>query len=242
MEKRATLEVIAPTVEEAVNQGLSELGLPPDAVEIEVLDSGARGLFGLGGRQVRVRLTVKGGEAESAGESPAAPEGVVSEAGEVSAEADDALLRLAEQTVAELLDRMKIRARLETRYGEADDDGRRPVLVDIHGDDLGVLIGRRAEILNALQYIVNLIVGKKAESWVQIVIDVEGYRMRRDRQLRQMARRMAEQAVRTGRRQVLEPMAANERRIIHLELRDHPQVLTQSIGEEPARKVTIVPK
>ncbi len=239
MSERATLEIIAPTVEEAVSQGLNELGLPPEAVEVEVLDSGARGLFGLGGRQVRVRLTVKGDqppvEAESRRE-PAGPETL-----EPPTETDE-LLRLSEQTVADLLNRMKIQARLETRYGEADEEGQQAVLVDIRGNDLGVLIGRRAEILNALQYIVNLMVSKQLERWVQIVIDVEGYRTRRDRQLRQMARRMAEQAVRTGRRQVLEPMAASERRIIHLELRDHPQVITQSIGEEPARKVTIVPK
>jgi spoIIIJ-associated protein len=239
MNERATLEIIAPTVEEAVSQGLSELGLPPEAVEVEVLDSGARGLFGLGGRQVRVRLTIKGSE------MPASQESVSASAERKALESppeEDELLRLSEQTVAELLDRMRIQARLEVRYGEADEEGQRPVLVDIRGNDLGVLIGRRAEILNALQYIVNLMVSKQLERWVQIVIDVEGYRARRDRQLRQMARRMAEQAIRTGRRQVLEPMAANERRIIHLELRDHPQVLTQSIGEEPARKVTIVPK
>ena len=114
--------------------------------------------------------------------------------------------------------------------------------MDIQGNDLAILIGRRAEILNALQYIVNLIVSKQVEHWVQIVIDVEGYRARRERQLRQMAQRMADQAIHTGRRQVLEPMSAGDRRIIHLELRDHPRVITQSIGEEPSRKVTIVPK
>jgi spoIIIJ-associated protein len=137
---------------------------------------------------------------------------------------------------------MKIQARVEARYGEPDEEGKRPVHIDVRGNDLGVLIGRRAEILNAMQYIVNLIVSKQVESWVQIVIDVEGYRARRERQLRQMAQRMADQAVRTGRRQVLEPMAAVERRIVHLELRNHPKVTTQSIGEEPGRKVTIVPK
>jgi spoIIIJ-associated protein len=77
---------------------------------------------------------------------------------------------------------------------------------------------------------------------VQVNIDVEGYRARRERQLRQMARRMADQAVKTGHRQSLEPMPANERRLIHIELRDHPDVITQSVGEEPGRKVTIVPK
>ncbi len=155
---------------------------------------------------------------------------------------DDNLLFISQRTVSEMLEKMKNQARVEARYGEADEEGQRPVHIDIRGNDLAVLIGRRAEILNAMQYIVNLIVSKQVEYWVQIIIDVEGYRARRERQLRQMAQRMADQAVRTGRRQVLEPMAAVERRIVHLELRNHPKVTTQSIGEEPSRKVTIVPK
>jgi spoIIIJ-associated protein len=105
-----------------------------------------------------------------------------------------------------------------------------------------VLIGRRSETLNAFQYIASLMVGKEVQQWVQLVIDVEGYRSRREKQLRRMARRMAEQAVKTGRRQTLEPMAANERRIIHIELRDHPAVFTESTGEDPHRKVCIIPK
>jgi spoIIIJ-associated protein len=75
-----------------------------------------------------------------------------------------------------------------------------------------------------------------------LIIDVEGYRQRRAQQLRQLALRMADQAIKTGRRQILEPMPANERRLIHIELRDHPDVTTESIDEEPNRKVTIVPK
>jgi spoIIIJ-associated protein len=85
-------------------------------------------------------------------------------------------------------------------------------------------------------------VSKQVERWVQVVVDVQGYRARHERQLRQMAQRMADQAMKAGRRQVLEPMSASDRRIIHLELRDHPSVTTQSVGEEPTRKVTIVPK
>jgi spoIIIJ-associated protein len=244
MNERATLEIIAPTVDEAVAQGLAELGLPPESVDVEVLDSGSRGLFGLGGRQVRIRLTVKGEQAAGEEERPVAAavqEATTPPAEEVPA-GDDDLLRTSEQVVIDLLEKMRVRAGVQTRYGEAGEDGERPVQIDIRGDDLGVLIGRRAEILNAMQYLVNLMVSKQVEHWVQITIDVEGYRARRERQLRQMARRMADQAVRTGRRQVLEPMAASERRLIHIELRDHPQVSTQSIGEEPARKVTIVPK
>jgi spoIIIJ-associated protein len=232
MNERTTLEKIAPSVDEAISAGLAELGLTADDVIVEVLDSGSRGIFGVGSRQARVRLTVN-----------AAPSGA--ERGPAAAalpEDEEALLGVARQTVTDLLNRMKVTAFVDAHYGEADEEGRRPVLVDVHGDDLGVLIGRRAEILNAMQYIVNLIVSKQVEHWVQVVLDVEGYRARRERQLRQMARRMADQALKTGRRQVLEPMTAAERRIVHLELREHPGVTTQSIGEEPSRKVTIVPK
>jgi spoIIIJ-associated protein len=113
--------------------------------------------------------------------------------------------------------------------------------VDVEGDDLSILIGKRSETLNALQYITRLIVGKELERSVLIIIDVEGYRSRRERQLRQLAQRMAEQAIKTGRRQILEPMPPNERRIIHIELRGNKQVETESRGEEPHRKVTINP-
>ena len=254
MNERTTLEKIAPTVDEAVSQGLTELGLTAEAVDVEVLDNGSRGLFGVGSRQARVRLTVKmplsGPETGTKKPDGARPK-TSSESDKVSSaeipeEAfnvlDDNLLFVSRQTVAELLEKMKVPAHVEVRYGDLDEEGKRPVLVDVQGDDLGVLIGRRAEILNALQYVVNLIVSKQVEHWVQVVIDVQGYRVRHERQLRQMAQRMADQAMKAGRRQVLEPMSASDRRIIHLELRDHPSVTTQSVGEEPTRKVTIVPK
>jgi spoIIIJ-associated protein len=254
MNERTTLEKIAPTVDEAVSAGLAELGLRSEAVDVEVLDNGSRGLFGVGSRQARVRLTVKTTTSSpeiSAKNTEAVPTSAAagSDKGapiEISEDAfnvlDDNLLFVSRQTVAELLEKMKVKAHVEVRYGDLDEEGQRPVLVDVQGDDLGVLIGRRAEILNALQYVVNLIVSKQAEHWVQVVIDVQGYRARHERQLRQMAQRMADQAMKAGRRQMLEPMSASDRRIIHLELRDHPSVTTQSVGEEPTRKVTIIPK
>lgn len=263
MNERTTLEKIAPTVDEAVAEGLTELGLTTEAVDVEVLDGGSRGIFGVGSRQARVRLTVKS-TSPSVDASPEKPEPTRRKAPsrrdaaapdqsgekealiEVSEDAfnvlDDNLLYISRQTVADLLEKMKIRAHIEVRYGDPDEEGQRPVLVDVQGDDLAPLIGRRAEILNALQYIVNLIISKQVEHWVQVVIDVQGYRARHERQLRQMAQRMADQAMKAGRRQVLEPMSASDRRIIHLELRDHPNVSTLSVGEEPTRKVTIIPK
>jgi spoIIIJ-associated protein len=254
MNERTTLEKIAPTVEEAIAEGLTELGLTAEAVDVEILDSGSRGLFGVGSRQARVRLTVKTPRSgpETSAEKPETPpakassQSIEAASAEVSEDAfsvlDDNLLFISRQTVAELLEKMKVPAHIEVRYGDPDEEGQRPVLVNVQGDDLGVLIGRRAEILNALQYVVNLIVSKQVERWVQVIIDVQGYRARHERQLRQMAQRMADQAMKAGRRQVLEPMTASDRRIIHLELRDHPSVTTQSVGEEPTRKVTIVPK
>ncbi|MGB7874389.1 MAG: RNA-binding cell elongation regulator Jag/EloR [Anaerolineales bacterium] len=270
MNEKPTLEIIAPTVEEALAQGLAQLGLPAEAVSMEVLDAGTKGLFGLGGRQVRVRLTVKSdqdtasseptsppaskpgkkpatvspkpsGEAPKKKAKPKQQEHVPSPMAEENGEQDE-LLNLAEETVSKLLFHMNLQAQVSANYEESDREDRRTIHVDIRGDDLSILIGRRSETLNAFQYIASLMVGKEVQQWVQLVVDVEGYRRRRENQLRRMARRMAEQAVKTGRRQVLEPMSSNERRIIHLELREHPAVTTESIGEDPHRKVTIIPQ
>jgi spoIIIJ-associated protein len=261
-QEKTTLEVIAPTVEEAVQKGLSQLNLPQDAVDVEVLDAGARGLFGLGSRQARIRLTIKPlpavGSAAAAPErrSPGDPQPVIRAKPEVkitppvaeqpavaeaaSGEEQDETLAVSSAVVSDLLEKMKVRARVSATYRPPEDESdEEVVLVNVEGNDLSILIGRRSETLNALQYISSLIVCKRLDRWVPIMIDVQGYRARRERQLRQIARRMADQAIHTGRRQVLEPMPANERRLIHLELRDDPQVATESIGEEPNRKVTI---
>jgi spoIIIJ-associated protein len=251
MNERTTLEKIAPSVEEAISEALAELNLTEKDVDVEVLDNGSRGLFGVGSRQARVRLTVKGlsnepeinaGKVDPLQVKPPLPSEDMQSGEDAFRVLDDNLLFISRQVVAELLEKMKITARIEVRYGEPDEEGQRPVMVDVQGDDLAVLIGRRAEILNALQYVVNLIVSKQVEHWVQVVIDVQGYRARHERQLRQMAQRMADQAMKTGHRQTLEPMSAGDRRIIHLELRDHPSVTTQSVGEDPTRKVTVIPK
>jgi spoIIIJ-associated protein len=154
----------------------------------------------------------------------------------------DLLLDRSEAVISKLLHLLNLEAQVSANYGERDREGRRSIHVDIRGNDLSILIGRRSETLNAFQYIASLIVGKEMQDWVQLVIDVEGYRDRREKQLIQMAKRMAEQVVKTGRRQTLEPMPSAERRIIHIALRDHPDVMTESTGEEPYRKVTIVPK
>ena len=248
-DEKTTLEMIAPTPEEAIENAIAQLGLTEDDVDVEILDSGSRGLLGLGGRQARVRITVKAlSKAKSdfnpGNETKSDDEVDISSVKSVEmdslSEEEKENLKITKTVVEELLERMRVKAKIEPRYVEPEDEkDRRVILVDIQGNDLSILIGRRSETLNALQYIASLIASKEAGKWVPMMIDVQGYRERRNRQLRQLGRRMAEQALQTGRRQVLEPMPANERRIIHLELRDHPQVFTESTGEEPYRKVTI---
>jgi spoIIIJ-associated protein len=248
MEERPTLEVIAPTVEEAIAQGLEQLGLTADAVSVEVLDAGTKGLFGIGGRQVRVRLTVHGPggapahkpEPASRPDREAAP--VSKPVAAAEARPTDPVLMSSEEVVTKLLSSMGVEAHVSAHFDESDRPDRRSVRVDVRGKDLNMMIGRHAETLNAFQYIASLIVGKQTEQFVQMTVDVEGYRARREKQLRQMAQRSADQALKMGRRVTLEPMSAAERRIVHMELQGHPAVFTESIGEDPRRKVTIVPK
>jgi spoIIIJ-associated protein len=234
--ERTTLEIIAPSVDEAIARGLEQLTVSRDLVELEVLDEGTRGFLGLGAREARIRLTLKAVDAPEQALTPPQTDPASQPAN------SNALLEFSAETTRELLAKMKLPAKVVAKYGDADENGETPILVDIRGDELSVLIGRRAETLNALQYILGLIVSKESQNWVQVVVDVEGYRARREKQLRQLARRMAEQSVRSGKRQILEPMSSAERRIIHLELRSHPDVTSESVGEEPARKVTILLK
>lgn len=257
--EKTTLEIIAPTIEQAVENGASQLGISKDLLDVEVLDSGSRGLFGLGSRQARVRLSIKDQDSSVVSdkvktEKPSEdkqkkPEKKVETKTEAvkqdksSSKDEDEVLKLTRQVVVELLEKMHIQAGVETTYLDPEDEhDRQMVHVEIQGRDLSILIGRRSETLNALQYITSLIVAKEFGEWVPLMIDVQGYRERRERQLRVLARRMAEQVVHTGRKQNLEPMPANERRVIHLELRDHEYVTTESVGEEPNRKVTIILK
>jgi spoIIIJ-associated protein len=235
---RATLEVIAQSVEKAIEKGLADLGLSRDKVDITVLDEGGSGLLGFGSRKARVRISVLGEGEQSAGDS----EEAASQTKKTPDADKDDTLRLTEEIVSELLEKMNLEAAVDARYGEESDRlPFRPILVDITGKDLSILIGRRAKTLNALQYITRLIIGKELEHGVPLSIDVEGYRDRREQQVRQLAQRVADQVADTKRQQALEPMPPNERRFAHIELQENKSVYTESIGQEPNRKVIIHP-
>jgi spoIIIJ-associated protein len=258
---QTSIETSAQTVDEAVAQALAELNLSRSMVDVEILDEGSRGVFGIGARPVRVLVSLQGSKPPKADKKPVQPTALKpdvlskpkgapakkaeskSEPRSVTPSADmDEVLTYAHKVVTDLVYGMKLEAHVSVSYGEKNRDGDTTINVDINGDDLSVLIGARSETLNALQYIAGLIISKKAGLWVQVVADVEGYRARRDKQLRVMANKMADQAVKMGKRQTLEPMPSSERRIIHMELRNRNDVISESVGEEPSRKVTISPK
>jgi spoIIIJ-associated protein len=148
------------------------------------------------------------------------------------------------EILTEMLRLMGVRASVEAvpGYELADEDQPPPTVLNITGDDLGILIGRRGETLRGLQYLVRLMVSHRLKHWTNLVVDVESYRVRRRRALESLARRVAKQVARTGRKQALEPMSAYDRRLVHMALRKHPGVVTQSFGEGERRKVTIIPR
>jgi len=240
---KPTLEVIASSIEEAFSKGEEQFNVNRDALDVEILDEGSKGFLGIGSRQMRIRVSLKsdedtGTKTKSAAKSKTSKSAQPAEIGNVEAD----VIYVAEQTAEDLLNKMKLRGKVLAKFGEPDENGETSLFVDITGNDLSPLIGRKAETLNSLQYLLTLMVSKQLNHWTQVIVDVEGYRVRRNRQLKQLAHRMAEQAVKTNRRQILEPMSSSERRVIHIELKDHADVTTESIGEGAMRKVSILPK
>ena len=203
------------TVEEAIEVALKELDADRDEVEVEILSRGKPGFLGFGAEPARVsvRKLTSVGNAAS----------------------------LALDVLNKILARSGVQT-LTTLRSAHDPDSGGPV-IDITGEDAGLLIGRRGETLRALQYIVNLAVKNTLKDVdVRVSLDVERYRERRNNSLHEMALRVAERVAGTGRAIPLEPMPAAERRIIHIVLADHPRVTTESSGVGEIRKVTISPK
>jgi spoIIIJ-associated protein len=240
-EGKRRVEASGKNVEEAIAQGLAQLGKTRDEVKIEVLSEGSRGLFGLGAEEARVRISVVGPQVM---EEPVEEVEVEERVEELAIPpVEEGFRQVAKRTLEELLAKMGIRAQVVIRQRVEVEEGERPpVVLDVMGDDLGILIGRRGETLAALQYITRLIVSRKTRRWYPLVVDVEQYKVRRERSLKRLAQRMAERASFSKQTVALEPMPAYERRIVHIALRGHPSVITKSVGEGDQRKVTIIPK
>lgn len=196
------------TVQEAISLALEELNVDEDRVEIEVLDEGNKGIFGiLGNKLARVRVTLK----DSKGDA-------------------------AKNFVEAVLEKMNVTASVDVQEDEES------VLLSITGKDSGIIIGRRGETLDALQYLASLVVNKDRESYARVTVDIENYRKKREETLVKLSSRLAERVVRYRKKVTLEPMNPYERRIIHSSLQNNKYVETYSIGEEPNRRVVITLK
>ncbi|WP_322822419.1 RNA-binding cell elongation regulator Jag/EloR [Chloroflexus sp.] len=215
------IEISARTVAEAVELALAQLGRDRDEVAIEVLDPGENG------DEALVRVTV----VEDEEEAPSVEK--VSE--------------IAQRVLEDLLERMDIHAYVTAVISHATGPNGEPeatITLHIEGADeeaMGLLIGRRGETLRSLQFLLNLLVSRRVQKWPQLVVDVGNYRQRRQESLESLARRMAERVRQTGRPIMLEPMAAYERRIVHLALRNDKTIYTESSGEGENRKIVIYP-
>jgi spoIIIJ-associated protein len=207
-----SLEFSGKSVEEAIQKALKELGLKREEVDITVLHKGKAGFLGLGGEEARIKITPKPSD----------------------------LATKAKEVLENILSAMYFPAAVHpSSPPQGLGPGPRPLTLDIRGEELGQLIGRRGQTLAALQYIVNLILSHQLKVRTRVLVDVGGYKRRRYRSLRQLALRLAEEVKATGKAITLEPMPAVERRIIHLALSNHPDVTTESIGEGENRKVVI---
>ncbi|HET8630088.1 MAG TPA: RNA-binding cell elongation regulator Jag/EloR [Thermomicrobiales bacterium] len=239
MERRNSVEIQAITVEEAVRLALEQLGRTRDEVEIEVLaEPSATG--SADEEEALVRVTVRGfasqpspGQSARGGAARAATPPV----------ADEVTTTAIEVTI-DLLAAMGFHADVapQDRRSALEEDETPTVALDIVGDDLGALIGRRGEHLAQLQYLVNLLVNRRCGGYTRVALDVEGYKRRREESLIGLAERVARQVARSGRPIQLEPMPPHERRIVHLALRDDADVSTESSGEGDLRRVVIQPK
>ncbi len=213
------VEVSGKTVEEAVEKALQQLNLTENKVEITVLKKGKAGILGFGSDEARVLVTPK--------ETPAGGE-------------DEKLKEAACEVLNALLKTMGLNATAVP--GEPITHLTASLCLDVQGDDVGILIGRRGQTLSSLQFVLNLIMSHKFKTQNLILVDVAGYRKRRYDNLRALALQLAEQVKRTGHPVYLEPMPPLERRFIHIALAEDPAVSTTSQGQGDSRKVVITVK
>lgn len=199
-----SLEISAKTVDEAKRLCIEELQAPADEVEFEIIEEGSKGFLGIGGKEAKVKGTLR--------------------------------LNL-QRILTEFLDSMMQPMNIAVTYEISQEEN--SLKVNILGEDMGILIGRRGETLDSIQYLASLVVNRYTPDYIKVYIDTENYKSKRQDTLQKLAKRLASQVIRTRRSITLEPMSPNERRIIHSTLQSNRLVYTYSTGEEPNRKVVI---
>jgi len=199
------------TTEEAIEQACEHFQRPPESLDIEIISVGSPGLFGLGGRKARVRVTLK-------------------------EESDADMLPQAQELLEHMLELMGEKAKVEGRLDEED-----RLNLSIDAEDAGLLIGKQGQTLEALQYLLTKMIAKKARRKVRVFIDIESYRARHQASLTQLALKSGEKAKKSGRPITLNPMNPHDRRIVHLALQGDKEIKTMSRGEGLYKKVVVYP-
>ncbi|MCU0594981.1 MAG: protein jag [Desulfobacterota bacterium] len=234
-----TYEFEGKTTEEAIEKAARELDLPVEDLNIDVIEPGSAGIFGLvGGRKAKIKVTLKTEaeleeeEEEQEKEEPQEED----DGGELRAEPQDADVAFAKRTLEEILALIPVEATLAATRGE------RRIHLKIQGDRSGLLIGRKGKTLDALQFLVNKIVTKALDKKIDVVIDSENYRRRREDSLTQMALKMGDKAKRIKKPVTTNPMNPHDRRLVHLALKNDEHLETRSRGEGLMKRVVIIPK
>lgn len=221
-------EKTAKSVDEAVEAALSELGASKDDVTIEVIEEGSKGFFGIGAKDAVVRVTVNSGDSAPAAKNTSSKPKKVSD---ISPE------EAASKFLRDIFAAMNMDVSIDAKEGEDN-----TVSIDLSGDNMGIVIGKRGDTLDSLQYLTSLVVNQNSEDYIKVSIDTENYREKRTEALLALSKRLSEKVARSGKKFTLEPMNPYERRIIHSSLQSNEEVTTYSVGSEPYRKVVIAPK
>lgn len=252
-----SIRVSAKTLDDAITEALIQLGVTSDRLGYEVIEKGSAGFLGIGMKQAVIEAWKK----EEKEEEPAAEESVKETISEtviqkeektvektdtaaeevkeqpVLAKVEDQTIQAVEQFIKDTLNAMSMEVEITT---SVDEDG--ALCVDMKGEHMGILIGKRGQTLDALQYLANRVANKHQSGYVRVKLDTENYRVRREETLKHLAKNIAHKVKRNRKPVVLEPMNPYERRIIHSALQTDPYVTTHSEGEEPYRKVVVTLK
>lgn len=225
------------TTNEAIEKGLKELGLSKNDVDIKVLESeDKRSFFDiLAPRIVKVELTVK----EDNRKDNHNKQFDNQQKEEVTINQED--LEKAKQNVSGFLETFLVKIS-DKKFNYSVEIVENKVNVEINGEDAGMLIGYRGDSMNSLQNILTSIANRNIEARIKVILDVEGYRVKRVQVLEELATKVSKTVMKTGKSITLEPMTAYERKIIHSKLQENNQITTYSVGEEPHRKIVIAKK
>lgn len=232
--RNSSTEKTAKNVDDAILAALSELGATRDEVDVDIIDEGAKGFLGIGARDAVVRVTLKGTEAKAPEKKAAEPAKAVKAPKKTS---DVSPEEAASKFLKDIFDAMNLDVNVDAKEGEDN-----TIAIDLSGDNMGIVIGKRGDTLDSLQYLTSLVVNQNSDEYIKVSLDTENYREKRTEALLALAKRLSEKVTRSGKKFTLEPMNPYERRIIHSSLQSSETVTTYSVGSEPYRKVVIAPK